>query len=93
MTGSTSTMLAIGGRISDSMAASITASAMVGSGYEGGYWRGGVVTYNRTVNNFGSTHITNVYDKTVINNTTAIHVSFNGGSGGTAARPGTSLGT
>ena len=59
----------------------------VGSGYEGGYWRGGVFTYNRTVNNFGSVHITNVYDKTVINNTTVTHVSFNGGTGGTAARP------
>ena len=59
----------------------------VGSGYEGGYWRDGVFTYNRTVNNFGNVHITNVYDKTVINNTTVTRVSFNGGTGGTAARP------
>jgi len=32
-----------------------------GSGYEGGYWKGGVFAYNTTVNNFGSVHITNVY--------------------------------
>jgi WXXGXW repeat (2 copies) len=59
----------------------------VGSGYEGGYWRDGVFTYNRTVNNFGNVHITNVYDKTVMNNTTVTRVSFNGGTGGTAAQP------
>jgi WXXGXW repeat (2 copies) len=59
----------------------------LGSGYEGGYWRDGVFTYNRTVNNFGNVHITNVYDKTVINNTTVTRVSFNGGTGGITARP------
>jgi len=55
-----------------------------GTGYEGGYWRGGVFSYNRTVNNFGSAHITNVYNKTVINNVN--RVSFNGGTGGLTAR-------
>jgi WXXGXW repeat (2 copies) len=57
-----------------------------GDGYEGGYWRGGSFFYNRTVNNISNVRITNVYEKTVIiNNTT--HVSFNGGTGGTTARP------
>ena len=57
-----------------------------GVGFEGGYWRGGGFYYNRAVMNVGSVHVTNVYEKTVIvNNNT--HVSFNGGAGGTAARP------
>jgi hypothetical protein len=59
----------------------------VGSGYEGGYWRDGVFSYNTTVNNFGSMHITNVYNKTVVNNVAVTRVSFNGGTGGTIARP------
>lgn len=59
----------------------------VGSGYEGGYWRDGVFSYNTTVNNFGSMHITNVYNKTVVNNLAVTRVSFNGGTGGTIARP------
>jgi len=57
-----------------------------GVGYEGGAWRGGVFSYNRTVNNFGSVNITNVYSKTVIVNNTS-RVAFNGGTGGIAARP------
>jgi WXXGXW repeat (2 copies) len=58
-----------------------------GVGYGGGVWRGGVFSYNRTVNNFGGVHITNVYSKTIINNTVNNHVSFNGGAGGTSAMP------
>ncbi len=58
----------------------------VGVGYAGGFWRGGVFQYNTTVNNFGGVHITNVYNKTVINNNVNNHVSFNGGAGGLTAR-------
>jgi len=58
-----------------------------GVGYEGGAWRGGVFSYNRSVNNFGSVNITNVYNKTVIVNNNASRVAFNGGTGGIAARP------
>ena len=58
-----------------------------GVGYEGGRWENGVFAYNRTVNNFGSVTITNVYEKTVVVEPGAIRVSFNGGSGGTMARP------
>jgi WXXGXW repeat (2 copies) len=56
-----------------------------GVGYEGGAWRGGVFSYNRTVNNFGGVNITNVYNKTVIVNNN--RVAFNGGAGGIATRP------
>ena len=58
-----------------------------GVGYEGGYWNNGVFSYNRAVNNFGGVTITNVYNKTVINNTSVTRVSFNGGTGGTALQP------
>ena len=57
-----------------------------GEGYEGGYWREGRFFYNTTVNNFGSVRIVNVYSKTVVV-TRASTVSFNGGAGGTTARP------
>jgi hypothetical protein len=58
-----------------------------GVGYQGGYWNGGVFLYNKTVNNFGSVQITNVYTKTLLNTTSVSNASFNGGSGGTTARP------
>src|ERR1700681_1164815 len=57
-----------------------------GEGFEGGYWRGNHIFYNRAVVNVGEVHVTNVYNKTVIvNNTT--RVSFNGGAGGVRAEP------
>ena len=38
-----------------------------GQGYEGGQWQNGQFFYNRSVNNIGNnTHITNVYEKTVV---------------------------
>jgi hypothetical protein len=58
-----------------------------GSGYKGGYWNHGAFSYNRSVNNIGGANIRNVYNKTVINNTRVNHVSYNGGTGGIAARP------
>ncbi|MGX9432078.1 MULTISPECIES: YXWGXW repeat-containing protein [Bradyrhizobium] len=57
-----------------------------GVGYEGGHWDNGVLAYNRTINNFGSVNVTNVYSKTVINNNIT-RVSFNGGSGGITSQP------
>jgi len=56
-----------------------------GIGFQGGYWRGGHLFYNRSVNNFGRVHITNVYNRQVTYVST--HVSYNGGTGGTHARP------
>ncbi len=58
-----------------------------GVGYEGGRWNNGVFVYNQTVNNFGSVTITNVYSQTVIVNNSATRASFNGGAGGTTAKP------
>jgi hypothetical protein len=58
-----------------------------GSGFQGGYWRGGHLFYNRSVVNFGGRNITNVYSKTVVNNVTVNRVSYNGGSGGVRAQP------
>jgi hypothetical protein len=58
----------------------------VGVGFEGGYWEGGNFFYNRSVTNIGNTHITNVYNKTVINNNNSRRVAFNG-PGGVEAKP------
>ena len=58
-----------------------------GIGYQGGYWNGRVFMYNTAVINVGSEQITDVYNKTVINNTTVTNVSFNGGKGGITAQP------
>jgi YXWGXW repeat-containing protein len=57
-----------------------------GTGYEGGYWDHDHFFYNREVNNFGSVHVTNVYNKTIVNNGTVNRVAFNGGTGGTTAQ-------
>jgi WXXGXW repeat (2 copies) len=58
-----------------------------GVGYEGGRWESGAFFYNRTVNNFGSITITNVYEKPIVADVHKARVSFNGGSGGATARP------
>jgi hypothetical protein len=58
-----------------------------GIGYAGGYWQGGHLFYNRAVNNFGGVHVTNVYNRTVVNHVDTTRVSYNGGKGGTRARP------
>jgi hypothetical protein len=57
-----------------------------GEGFEGGRWDNGNFLYNRAANNFGSVHVTNVYEArvTVVNTT---NVSFVGGTGGTRAQP------
>ncbi len=59
-----------------------------GVGFAGGYWHGGVYNYNRSVTNINTTVIHNTYNTTVINNNTTVNrTSFNGGTGGTTARP------
>jgi hypothetical protein len=57
-----------------------------GDGYDGGRWNGRQFQYNRAANNFGSVHVTNVYQHnvTVINRT---NVSYYGGNGGSQFRP------
>jgi hypothetical protein len=57
-----------------------------GAGYLGGRWTNGVFTYNRTVNNFGTVRVTNVYEEKITING-ATRVSFNGGPSGVAVRP------
>jgi hypothetical protein len=57
-----------------------------GVGYEGGYWRDGAFFYNQSVNNISNVSVTNVYNKTVVANSTT-NVSYNGGAGGTTAHP------
>jgi WXXGXW repeat (2 copies) len=57
-----------------------------GSGFQGGYWHGGAYFYNRSVANFGTVNIVNVYNAPV-HVTESTHVSFNGGSGGVQAQP------
>jgi hypothetical protein len=57
-----------------------------GIGYYGGYWDNGAFYYNTAVNRVGSVNITTVYNKTVIENTTATRASFNGPNG-VAAQP------
>lgn len=58
-----------------------------GRGYEGGYWDRGRLYYNRAVVNVGSTRISNVYNRAVVNNVTTSRASFNGGNGGVRAQP------
>lgn len=58
-----------------------------GDGYDGGRWQNGQFYYNRSVNNVSVTIIHNVYNEPVNNSNSGSHVSFNGGTGGTNARP------
>src|SRR3984957_7712035 len=58
-----------------------------GVGFGGGRWDNGHFFYNRSVTNINVVNIHNVYSKTVINNSTPNRVSYNGGAGGTNARP------
>jgi hypothetical protein len=58
-----------------------------GIGFFGGEWRGGAFFYNSAVVNIGGgVHITNVYNRTVVNNYVVNRVSYNGGAGGLTAR-------
>jgi hypothetical protein len=65
----------------------------IGTGYFGGFWDHDRFHYNRAVNNFGNVHVTNVYNRTVVNNinitrnTNIVRTSFNGGKGGINAQP------
>jgi hypothetical protein len=59
-----------------------------GVGYAGGYWREGVFRYNRSVTNVNVSVVPTTYTKVVVTNPATVNrVSFNGGTGGIAARP------
>ncbi len=57
-----------------------------GAGFEGGRWDGDRFFYNRTVNNFGTVNIVNVYERPVTR-VVVERVSFNGGPEGVKAKP------
>lgn len=67
------------------MAVSITTMAMAAMATKAAAGRTDILPINRTVNDFGSVHVTNVYESnvTVINNS---HVSYNG-AGGLTTQP------
>jgi hypothetical protein len=54
-----------------------------GIGFQGGYWNNGAFFYNSAAANLGGVQVTNVYNTTIVNNTTN-KVSYNGGI---AAKP------
>jgi hypothetical protein len=58
-----------------------------GSGYQGGYWRNNQFSYNRSVNNVDTRNFHNTSEKSVNNGRAGNHVSYNGGTAGTTARP------
>jgi YXWGXW repeat-containing protein len=58
-----------------------------GVGFAGGYWRGGAFFYNRAVTNVNTTIIHKSYHTEVVERGEVNHASFNGGTGGTTARP------
>ena len=59
-----------------------------GEGYQGGYWRNRQFYYNRAVNDLGTAHVASYANQAFA---PANHISFNGGRGGTTARPNISL--
>jgi hypothetical protein len=58
-----------------------------GVGYAGGYWRGRSFFYNRAVDHVNVVNVTNVYNRTVVNNVSVSRVSYSGGPGGIGSRP------
>jgi WXXGXW repeat (2 copies) len=59
-----------------------------GFGYEGGYWRDRVFYYNSAVTRVNVSVVNTTYEKPVLSKTAAVNVvSYNGGAGGTIARP------
>jgi len=62
-----------------------------GIGFVGGRWNDGRFAYNRAVVNFGGTHVTNVYNNTVIVRQNTIvnrtRTSYNGGAYGIRRQP------
>ena len=81
----TSSTPVTGDAMSASTAAWTTGYGYGGSGYVGGHWGSGGFYYNRSVNQFGGVHVTNVYNQTVVNNTYVSRTSYNGGQGGLTA--------
>jgi len=58
-----------------------------GIGYAGGYWRGNDFYYNRSITNVNVNYVHNTYNQAVVADANVSRVSYNGGTGGIAARP------
>ena len=58
-----------------------------GVGYEGGYWNEGRLYYNSAVTNVNVTVIHTTYQTPANENSVRTTVSYNGGAGGTSAKP------
>src|SRR5579872_324248 len=58
-----------------------------GHGYTGGHWQGQQFYYNTAVSHVNVTNIRNTYTQTVVETSAANRVSFDGGKGGSSARP------
>src|SRR5277367_3243090 len=58
-----------------------------GQGYVGGSWRDGRMMYNSAITNVAHFQSANIYNQPAPGNTSNTRVSYNGGSGGTGARP------
>jgi hypothetical protein len=58
-----------------------------GNGYAGGRWDHGHFDYNRSANNLRGVQVTNSYSRPVPGNGRPGRAAFNGGTGGTTARP------
>ena len=59
-----------------------------GVGFYGGYWRGGVYSYNSAVTNVNVNVVHNTYNRAVIENSSNVsRVSYNGGAGGINRQP------
>jgi hypothetical protein len=58
-----------------------------GRGYDGGYWQGSHLFYNRAASNLGSAPIANVYEAPLAHYGVLNRSSFNGGAGGVQVQP------
>jgi len=58
-----------------------------GVGYTGGYWDHGAFHYNAAVDHVDTRIVHNVYRRNVVHAANGPQVSYNGGRGGTTARP------
>ena len=58
-----------------------------GVGYTGGYWNHDTFYYNTAVDRIDTRTVHNVYSRNIAHAVNGPHVSYNGGRGGTTARP------
>ena len=74
-----------GARKSDSTAASTMATAMAAAATRAAIGKADIFSITARSSILARAHVTNVYNKTVVNNISVTRVSFNGGNGGVRA--------